>query len=131
MSAGSSTAVALGAGNTELRTGPPSSRLAVIAALNDQFRRSLIGGEVMLSAGVAALPPDAIASLLKAVRGFERFDADDDPYGEHDFGALTAGAVRAFWKIDCFDRSLRRHSPDAADPAATVRVLTVMLASEY
>jgi hypothetical protein len=35
------------------------------------------------------------------------------------------------WKIDYFDLKLELGSDDPADPAATVRVLTVLLPSEY
>jgi hypothetical protein len=68
---------------------------------------------------------------LRAVAAFEAFDADNDPHGEHDFGALTVVGERLFFKIDCYDRSLTAGSPDPADAAVTVRVLTVMLAAEY
>ena len=85
----------------------------------------------MMTAGVAALSETERAGILAAVRTFSAFDADNDPHGEHDFGAVEVGRVRCFWKIDAYDRDLRFGSPDPADPAVTVRVLTVMLAEEY
>ena len=88
---------------------------------------ALEGGHVALSAAVADLPAAAIAEVIEAVRAFERFDADNDPHGEHDFGSFDVGGERVFWKIDYYDRSLRGHSPDAADPAVTTRVLTIMI----
>ena len=54
-----------------------------------------------------------------------------DSAGEHDFGAVDESGVRCFWKIDYYDREMTMHSDDAADPAVTTRVLTVMLAEEY
>lgn len=102
-----------------------------IAALNDAFRRSFSGGRVVLSAGIAGLPSVARAALIAAVRGFDRFDADDDPHGEHDSGVVTVAGYRCCWKIDCYDISLSFASPDSTDPAVTVRMLTVMLAEEY
>lgn len=104
---------------------------ARIAALNDAFRRSLAGGRVTVSAGIAALPEPTRAAILAAVQGFDAFDAGNDPHGEHDFGAVTVGDQRCLWKIDAYDRALRSASQDPADPAVTVRVLTVMLAEEY
>ena len=102
-----------------------------VRALNDALRRTSSGGRVMVTAGVAALPDETRTAVFVAVRGFDRFDATNDPHGEHDFGALTIGGMRVFWKIDAYDRALASASPDPADPAVTVRVLTIMLAEEY
>lgn len=102
-----------------------------IRALNDELRRSNKQRTIMLTAGVAALAPATQLAILAAVRAFDSFDADNDPHGEHDFGALTVAGERVFFKIDYYDRSRRLHSPDPADPAVTCRVLTVMLADEY
>ena len=35
------------------------------------------------------------------------------------------------WKVDYFDRALEFASPDPADPAVTMRVLTLMQWTEY
>ena len=61
--------------------------------LNDAFRRSFAGGRVVETPGVAALPEADRIAVLLAVRRFDRFDADNDPYGEHDFGAVEVGGV--------------------------------------
>lgn len=102
-----------------------------IQALNDAFRQSLEGGRVALSAAVGALKAAIVAEVIEAVRTFDRFDADNDPHGEHDFGLLDVGGECLCWKIHCYDHSLRWHSPDASDPAVTTRVLTIMRASDY
>ena len=103
-----------------------------IRALNDNFRRTFVGGAVMITVGVEAMPAGQRKSLLAKVRAFDAFTEDNDPHGEHDFGAVDEGGVRCFWKIDYYDRrDMTMHSPDAADPAVTARVLTVMLAEEY
>jgi len=102
-----------------------------IRALNDDFRRTFVGGMIMITAGVEALPAEQRKSLLAKVRAFDVFTEDNDPHGEHDFGALDEAGVRYFWKIDNYDRAIEFGSPDAADPAVTTRVLTVMLAEEY
>lgn len=62
---------------------------------------------------------------------FDAFSPDNDPYGEHDFGAVEIAGQRVFCKIDYYDTALEYGSPDPSDPAVTTRVLTVMLASEY
>jgi len=104
---------------------------ARVRALNDAFRRSFTGGRVVVTAGVAALTDNTRSAVLAAVRAFDHFDADDDPHGQHDFGAVSVGGHQCFWKIDCYDRSLTAASPDPADPTSTPRVLTIMLAEEY
>ena len=102
-----------------------------IRALNDALRRRGIGGRLMLTAGVTALPANRQASLFAQIRSFDDFTPENDPYGEHDFGRIDDGGERFFWKIDYYDRHLSGHTPDPADPEQTKRVLTIMLADEY
>ncbi|TXM88987.1 DUF3768 domain-containing protein [Methylobacterium sp. WL116] len=102
-----------------------------VAALNDILRRSLSGGTLVLTAGVVALGRERQQIILDAIAAFDRFEPDNDPYGERDFGAVEAAGERVFWKIDCFDRSRARPSPDPADTGVTERVMTVLLAIEY
>ncbi len=85
----------------------------------------------MLTSGIDDRGPSFVSAALAAVRTFTAFDRDNDPHHEHDFGALTLEGQRLFFKIDYYNLTLDGHSPDAADPAVTHRVLTVMLASEY
>jgi hypothetical protein len=102
-----------------------------IRVLNDDFRRSFVGGLVVITAGVEAMPAEQRRSLLAKVRAFDAFTEDNEPQGEHDFGAIDEGGVRYFWKIDYYDRATEFGSPDPADPAVTTRVLTIMRADEY
>jgi hypothetical protein len=102
-----------------------------IRELNDDFRRTFVGGAVMITAGVEAMPNEQRRSLLAKVRSFDAFTEDNDPHGEHDFGAVDESGTRCFWKIDYYDREMTMHSDDASDPTVTTRVLTVMLAEEY
>ena len=102
-----------------------------IAQLNDAFRTTFIGGRLMVTIGVSALPESIQSQVLRAVQSFNSFTPDNDPYGEHDFGRIEVGGQTFFWKIDYYDDSLRYSSEDPADPALTIRVLTVMLTEEY
>lgn len=103
-----------------------------IRRLNDNFRRSLVfGGKVLLTQGVAALADHEKTALLRKVQTFDSFTADNDPHGEHDFGAIDDSGVRYFWKIDYYDLANKFASDDAANPAITNRVLTIMRADEY
>jgi hypothetical protein len=102
-----------------------------IRALNDAFRRSFVGGTVVVTAGFESLSSDRRRLILARIRAFENFNEDNDPHGEHDFGLIDDGDVRCFWKIDYYDTDMELMSPDPADAAVTTRVLTVMLAEEY
>jgi len=82
-----------------------------IRQLNDAFRRTFVGGAVMITAGVEAMPLDQRRSLLQKVRAFDAFSEDNDPHGEHDFGVVDEGGVRCFWKIDYYDRKTEFGSP--------------------
>jgi len=103
-----------------------------IRMLNDAFRTGRRkGGTTVITAGIQAHGADFIAQARKAVAAFDAFNADNDPHGEHDFGALTVQGEKLFFKFDYYDLDLSVHSPNAADPSVTQRVLTIMLASEY
>jgi hypothetical protein len=112
---------------------------AKVKELNDDFRRTMGAdgsGRVFTTAGINHLGGPAVAAILEAVRTFDAFTNDNDPYGERDFGAFEHEGQKVFWKIDYYDRQdwLRGRewgSSDPADPKATFRVLTIMLASEY
>lgn len=107
-------------------TGPDTQR---IRELNDQARQTFTGCRVLVTPGVLAL--DRTPDILALVQGFDGFTPDNDPYGEHDFGSFRFRGETIFWKFDYYDLDLSMHSPDAADPTVTARVLTVMLGSEY
>jgi Protein of unknown function (DUF3768) len=111
--------------------GTDTARAAEIAARNDALRRDRLGGHVMMTAAVAALPPDALAAAILALRRFDDFTPDNDPYAEHDFGAFEHAGERFFFKIDTYaDTSLTYGAEDTLAPGV-VRVLTLMLASDY
>ncbi len=101
-----------------------------IQLLNDNLRRTMAGGRVMITQGLEALGSIPVSTVIQAVRQFDEFSAANDPYDEHDFGALIHAGQRILWKIDYFDKQLEFASPDPSDPRVTARVLTIMLASE-
>ena len=102
-----------------------------IVELNDQLRIHGTGGTIMVTSGVQGLGQKFINLVFDALRSFNSFSEDNDPYGEQDFGAMQVDGEKVFWKIDCYDLSMTAHSPNAANPGVTKRVLTVMLAGEY
>ena len=100
-----------------------------IRELNDQFRQTMRGGRLMLTCGIAGR--NDTNAILDRVRQFNGFSEDNDPHGEHDFGAFDHAGDKIFWKIDYYDSELVQGSENAADSAVTTRVLTIMLANEY
>lgn len=103
-----------------------------IRELNDRFRTTGQGnGTVLITSGLQAMGGDYVVAAVEAVRTFADFSADNDPWGEHDFGAVEIEGQKVFWKIDCYDPSCTNGSENPANEALTHRVLTIMLASEY
>lgn len=85
----------------------------------------------MMTAGVASLPLADQAAIVRKVMRFDASTPDNDPYGEHDFGAFEHKGQKLFWKIDYYAPDMAHGSEDPADPARTVCVLTIMFADEY
>lgn len=121
---------------------------ARIARLNDLARRAMgIACTAVATAGFRSLPDADQSWVRELIETYNAFTDDNDPYGERDFGTiyqLCDGSwtterprlrederERVFWKIDYYDRDMRFASEDAANPAITRRVLTIMLSDEY
>ena len=103
-----------------------------ISDLNDLLRQTFIGGKVLITQGISNLSDEVQESVVTKVRSFSEFTEDNDPYGEHDFGAFNhTEAGKIFWKIDYYAPDMECGSEDPADPKQTCRVLTIMLAKEY
>ena len=107
-----------------------SGRTATIRSLNDAFRKTFKGGAVIVTAGIAALGEATQQRIFAAVQAFDAFDEDNDPWHEHDFGALEIDGERVFFKLEYYDLARAMHSEDAANPTKTERVMTIMLADE-
>jgi hypothetical protein len=121
---------------------------ARIARLNDLARKAMgVACTAVATVGFRSLPEADQLQVRELVETYDAFDEDNDPHGERDFGTiyqLGDGSwtterprlrdderERVFWKLDYYDRELQFASEDAANPALTRRVLTIMLADEY
>ena len=102
-----------------------------IRELNDSFRQTFTVGRVVITEGIDALSPQIKAEVLQYVRTFDRFDRENDPHSEHDFGSCDIAGQRFFFKIDYYGLDMESGSEDPADPTKTTRVLTIMKAEEY
>lgn len=119
-----------------------TDKTQTIRSLNDQFRNKLpspsgVPGQVLLTHGIQAIcntgaePNKYLPELFELVRTFDEFTVKNDPHKEHDFGAFDFQSERCFWKFGYYAPDLKWGSDDPADTTKTVRVLTIMLASEY
>lgn len=105
-----------------------------IAELNDNLRRNLFNpgkNKVVITSGVATLSFIDRVGLLKKVIDFNNFNADNDPYKEHDFGCIEHNGINYFFKIDYYDKTMECGSDDPSNPDITTRVLTIMCSDEY
>jgi hypothetical protein len=106
-------------------------RAEAIARLNDELRRTGKGGTIVVTGAVSLLSGFDVATLTSALASYERFDADNDPHGERDFGDLTLFGADLLWKIDYYDADIQFGSDDPAEASVTKRVLTVMTAADW
>jgi len=109
--------------------------LSTAAELNDAFRAGLPfspqgSGRFILTAGVAALPPDRLLQVLRLVREFDAFTADNDPWKEHDCAVVVSDGDRFIWKIDYYENDSCEYGAEDSS-GNCYRVLTLMLAQEY
>lgn len=117
---------------------PTISDAEKIRDLNDEFRqlgpargRDRFDGLWLTTAGVQAEGLLFTWAAILAARSFDAFTEDNDPHGEHDFGAIDIHSKRVFWKIDYLQRGTQFGADDPADNAGTCRVITIMLAEEW
>ena len=109
--------------------------MSIIAVQNDAFRKSLIeghqkNGQTVLTRSVSDLPFETQCMILGAVADYDTFDTGNDPYDEHDFGAIELPNVsKVFWKIDYYEDNQCKYG--AEDPTESYRILTIMLADDY
>lgn len=99
-----------------------------IRALNDQLRRNLPNAHAVITCGVAALGPEAVARLIKTIAVYDDFFHANDPHEEHDFGSFEADGHVIFFKIDLYEEPDVKNSN--GEPIVS-RVLTIKLAEEY
>ena len=119
-----------------------------IARLNDLARSAMgVACTAVATVGFRSLPEADQSSVRELIETYDAFDEDNDPHGERDFGCVYQlgdgrwtterprvsddERERVFWKLDYYDCDLQFGSEDAANPAVTRRVLTIMLSDEY
>lgn len=106
-------------------------KTAKIRALNDLLRQSFVGGRVLTTIGIRSKPVEDVSRILAKVRSFNKFNQNNSPYGENDYGSFAFKGDVIIWKIDYYDKNYRYMSENPADPTITNRVLTIMTSEEY
>ena len=103
-----------------------------IAALNDRCRTPLdVGSRLVQTPGIAALSSADQSAIRERVEPLRRLHAGQRPLSGAGLRRFRYGDTRIFWKIDHYDRTCSAGSEDPSDPTQPIRVLTIMLASEY
>lgn len=105
-----------------------------VAELNDKFRHNPHNGLgcFAFTRSVEERGPVFVEKCIAAVKAFDAFTKDNDPYGEHDFFSFEVDGEVLFWKCDYYsDATLMYASPNPADTKVTVRIGTIMLAEDY
>lgn len=110
---------------------PISERTDRIRQLNDQLRTLRGSGKIHIIGALADMGEEMQKEVLTAVATFAGFNEGDDPYGEHDFGTVTVEGEQFMFKIDYYAPDLENGSDDPADPAKTVRIMSVFHTSDY
>lgn len=116
--------------------------ITAIAAQNDAYRKLAclgiapdqpIAGRMHVTRSLAEAEDGFMAEAVKATGEFDTFEAENDPDGCHDFGAVDIRGQKVFWKIDLYeaDSDFRYGAETPDNPSTTVRVLTIMMASDW
>ena len=94
-------------GNERTTIATDTPRGEAIAQLNDELRKTMRGGHIMVTRGVRALPGFNSSELARALAAHDTFDVDNDPHGERDFGDVELFGATLLWKIDYYDQRLQ------------------------
>ena len=124
-----------------------ANHTAEIARLNDAARDgSLSTSRTVLTRALAdLLAGDSDDPAVRQVRLFEHqcalrrlinetpIDPGNDPHGERDFGAVSYLDRKIFWKVDVYenDGTFEWGAAKPWDAAASFRLVTIMLATDY
>ena len=99
--------------------------------MNDEFRTTFRGGQILLTYGVASLPTEIVASALLQVAAYKDFNEENDPHKEHDYLSFDLCNREFVFLISYYDLKMEGASLDPANPAITKRIGTLMLTHEW
>jgi hypothetical protein len=58
-----------------------------VRRLNDELRKNPNKGIAVITPGITALGQEVVLQIFRAISIYDDFCSENDPYGEHDFGA--------------------------------------------
>ena len=96
-----------------------------IAEKNDVLRRELNPNSMKIFLTSSVANARNVEKIMNAVRVFEEFTPDNDPYHEHDMAFFDVSGEKYFFKFDYYDDKYEYFKEDGN------RVLTVGRASDY
>lgn len=109
----------------------PNEHTEQIRAINDRLRRSF--QNVTVTPGILDEGEAFFLQLVQKVVTYDRWEEGNDPYGEHDFGAVCIDGTKCYWKFSYFEKgsNFMAGAETPWDETTTDRVLTIMLAADY
>lgn len=115
---------------------PEGDRIrGTIAAQNDQFRTKgplgEIAGTFVITQAINAHGPAFVDACVRAVKAFDAFNEDADPFGTHEMGVIEVAGEKVWFRIDLYDTDYEWASPDPTDPEKTRRVMTILFPSGW
>jgi hypothetical protein len=112
---------------------PTAIRAEAIAQLNDDMRKKPFGAgkRAVVTRAVNHQGPAFIKQAMAMVAAYDDFRMGQNIHPERDYGTFDLDGQKMLFKIDYFDVDGLYASEDPSDPAQTLRVMTVMFASEY
>ena len=120
--------------------------VVLVAKQNDRFRRGVcanppglapsspdaLRGRVVFTRAVAAKGLLFKLRCLAAIAAHDTFEPENDPDRLRDFGCVRVDGERVWFKVDLYsDETFSWGSERMDDPAATVRLMTVMFPSDW
>ncbi|HBY68218.1 MAG TPA: hypothetical protein DEG69_10945 [Flavobacteriaceae bacterium] len=95
----------------------------IIRQLNDQFRATFRGGEVVKTIGVEHLTPSEYKKLKNSIQSYNSFSNDNQD--DHSFGHIFLENQEFYFKIDYYCQKKLKFSDNPADDKNTNRVMTI------
>lgn len=109
-----------------------------IAALNDHARHGLerTAKLVITHTCLATIAGDGsavaeLAAQVRILRALREWTPPEGDRSERDLGYVQVDGHKIMFKVDYYAPDLQWGSEDPADPEQTIRVITVMLPSDY